>query len=609
MNDAASIGAHDYVPGQRSPLELAIIGKYKDVVLAILRTWNRQGQYKDAERAGAYVGLRGILVEAIANEWQDVLLLFIEVMPDRSFRRDDAVVLHALYVCVERRWLDGLQALLARRVCPSHHQPDGNIPILTACKLNDAEMVRMLLDAGAKDLELCIAVVVLNGNQSCFDLLWKGADHSADLVRVAACLAALTDNREILSMVLAAEKPEHLLHQYGRKVRDIVQGWCPKRGLLATILPQLNALLKQDDPSAPLLCAVSKGHYGVTVLLLEHRAEVLIQNDMGLSPLAWACAIGNLDIVQVLLKSGADVSLEPEGEELSLEGVRRAYVSMEMADLLGFLRRHNPLYTEPIFPPPVRIILSPLLVALIKGNADVVRLLLEAGASRERLPHWCAAARESDPGAKSVIDRMLRMATELEDLKAFGPFGLGLSPINISDARFVPLEGRLAAILVRYSDTDWSLQGLQFVHEVRGTHRFCKRHHTSYPNAGDWETTIEQMHLERMDMLPNEYVMQAEVGIGSQHIVSLRFTTNRRVTKWLGGCEGGGRGQVQMPKDVVRVVNVAPAGREIVGVFSSTHDKLLQIGFITRLRMGDNSWRRSMPTTPTSQPAPRLQES
>jgi ankyrin repeat protein len=54
-----------------------------------------------------------------------------------------------------------------------------------------------------------------------------------------------------------------------------------------------------DDPSAPLLCAVAKGHYESTSILLEHHADPLIRNDNGLTPLVWASALGNLDIVQV----------------------------------------------------------------------------------------------------------------------------------------------------------------------------------------------------------------------------------------------------------------------------------------------------------------------
>ena len=54
---------------------------------------------------------------------------------------------------------------------------------------------------------------------------------------------------------------------------------------------------------------------------------------------------------------------------------------------------------------------------------------------------------------------------------------------------------------------------------------------------------------------------------------------------------GGAMRPRQVPKDVKRYVTISPLGREIVGLFSAAHLKWYQIGFITRLRMGDHSWR------------------
>jgi hypothetical protein len=48
----------------------------------------------------------------------------------------------------------------------------------------------------------------------------------------------------------------------------------------------------------------------------------------------------------------------------------------------------------------------------------------------------------------------------------------------------------------------------------------------------------------------------------------MRFTTNYRVCKWLGE-DGYSSGR--------QVVNIAPVGREIVGLFSSTKDKFYQV--------------------------------
>ena len=53
----------------------------------------------------------------------------------------------------------------------------------------------------------------------------------------------------------------------------------------------------------------------------------------------------------------------------------------------------------------------------------------------------------------------------------------------------------------------------------------------------------------------------------------------------------GTKDSTQFPKEARRVTTVTPLGREIVGLFSAARAKWYQVGFITRLRMGDYSWR------------------
>jgi hypothetical protein len=322
---------------------------------------------------------------------------------------------------------------------------------------------------------------------------------------------------------------------------------------------------------------------------MELHADPHICASNGLTPIVSACAQGHLDIVKALLKRGASVSLAPSQVELSFDDMKKAYNRQCMNEATAFISRNSPF----VFQKPadsgheIQLIMSPLLVALLKGHLDVVRLLLEAGASKSRIADWCSAALDADPRADVIVRRMMQIAMEYEDLKTFGPFGFSEHPLNFSDARYLPQEGRLSAIILQFSDCEWSLEAIQFVHQLRGEDRYLRRHHTSMPHAGDWETTNQNLHLERMDLAPSEYIIQAEVAMAEKHILSLRFTTNRRVTKWLGGTTDAS----DSPKDACRVVTVNPLGREIVGLFSATQAKWYQIGFITRLRMGDYSWR------------------
>ncbi|MGC9137258.1 ankyrin repeat domain-containing protein [Caldivirga sp.] len=51
-----------------------------------------------------------------------------------------------------------------------------------------------------------------------------------------------------------------------------------------------------------------EGH--VIKLLLSHRADPSIGDNVGWTPLHWAVGLGDVNIVELLLKHGADLTLE-----------------------------------------------------------------------------------------------------------------------------------------------------------------------------------------------------------------------------------------------------------------------------------------------------------
>jgi hypothetical protein len=202
----------------------------------ILDTWTRDRQYPDAERTGEFVGMK-ILHEAVQNEWPDIAQKFIEVI--HHFDISDPIVQQTLFTCVQKRWIGCLESLLQRGVDPTQRYSDDSIPLLIACKLQDTEIMQLLLDAGAKDLEITILQAIFLGYQEGFNLLWKRMAHTADLVRATCCVAALSNRMEILKVILKAERPEMILHRFGRKVRTICYGWC-KKLVFKKLLPRLD---------------------------------------------------------------------------------------------------------------------------------------------------------------------------------------------------------------------------------------------------------------------------------------------------------------------------------------------------------------------------------
>lgn len=255
----------------------------------------------------------------------------------------------------------------------------------------------------------------------------------------------------------------------------------------------------------------------------------------------------------------------------------------------------------------INVTISPLIAALYKGQEDVVRLLVEAGAEcHTELNHWCDQAIIDEPRLEPVLRRMMSIAMLYDDFKAYGPFGFQGYQVNSADVGNIPREGTIHAIIVQFSLLDGSaITALQFVHMVNGQPFPCKIHHTNEAHAGNFDALNNFSHVERLTLEDNEYVISAELGVGDRFITSIRFTvrpydvanlhpqgtlllltldasifislqialkspatclpaqTNYRVCKWLG---------VDPVKHKYRVVTVAPTGREIVGLFTSVHD-------------------------------------
>lgn len=63
---------------------------------------------------------------------------------------------------------------------------------------------------------------------------------------------------------------------------------------------------------APLHYAATKGHVGITKLLLEHHAYIDAESPNKSTPLMMAAMYGTFDVVKLLVEEGADVSLKNE---------------------------------------------------------------------------------------------------------------------------------------------------------------------------------------------------------------------------------------------------------------------------------------------------------
>jgi hypothetical protein len=174
----------------------------------------------------------------------------------------------------------------------------------------------------------------------------------------------------------------------------------------------------------------------------------------------------------------------------------------------------------------INVTISPLIAALYKGQEDVVRLLVEAGAEvHTELNHWCDQAIIDEPRLEPVLRKMMSIAMLYDDFKAYGPFGFHGYQVNSADAGNIPREGTIHAIIVQFSLLDGNaITALQFVHMVNGQPFPCKIHHTNEAHAGNFDALNNFSHVERLTLEDNEYVISAELGVGDRFITSIRFT-------------------------------------------------------------------------------------
>lgn len=77
--------------------------------------------------------------------------------------------------------------------------------------------------------------------------------------------------------------------------------------------------MQDKDGRTPLMFAVAEGNFDVAKSLIEHGADLNIQNNNGETALHLAAIYGNDKIARLLLKHGAAVN------QYTLEGVTRKF--------------------------------------------------------------------------------------------------------------------------------------------------------------------------------------------------------------------------------------------------------------------------------------------
>ncbi|KAI9797275.1 MAG: Ankyrin-2 [Piccolia ochrophora] len=175
--------------------------------------------------------------------------------------------------------------------------------------------------------------------------------------------------------------------------------------------------------ASPLQLAAQASHDGVVHALLDYGADINACQGGG-TALQRACRRGNLSTVDLLLRQGADIEAFDlknfPGSHGWLTPLQKAASRSSSADIVRTLLDHGANvhgYTGPaqLLAPSN---LTPIQLAVARGDAGVAQLLRDCGARDERHPHAVATQEAAQSATPDWLHGLLASAVSMGDVQA-----------------------------------------------------------------------------------------------------------------------------------------------------------------------------------------------
>ncbi|KAJ8352494.1 hypothetical protein SKAU_G00239700 [Synaphobranchus kaupii] len=374
----------------RTALRAAAWAGHQEIVLALLE---HGGQPDRADREGrtpliaaAYMGHReaveALLVHGAQVDVQDA---------------DGRTALCVAAMCVPsaaggQGHGDVVSALLERGADPSHRDNDGMTPLLLSAYEGQAQVLELLLEAGADVDESAglrgtasaavtplLAAASMGHKAAVNAVLFWGA--TADAIdgegRTALSLAAARGSMEVVRLLLDRGLDEN--HKDHLGWTPLHAAACEGHRAVCATLTENGSLARVAEPDnegrTPLILAAQEGHCGTARLLLDRRSPVDHRGYDGRSALSAAALEGHDEVAELLMRRGADTDVrDAEGRPLLyllvLEG------RLDMAALL-IQKGGTPLESRDSEGR------TALHVAAWRGSLEAVGLLLRGGADTD----------------------------------------------------------------------------------------------------------------------------------------------------------------------------------------------------------------------------------
>ena len=249
-----------------------------------------------------------------------------------------------------------VRALVSQRADVNARSSDGSTALLWLAHWNDAETSDLLLRAGAdanaaNDFRMTpLSEACINGNATLVRLLLKAGAN--------ANMAIATGETPLMTCARTGSADAvRLLVEYGAAV---------------------NAAEPKQNQTA-LMWAAAERHPDVVKALIEAHADLKANTKQGFTALHFAARVGDLESVKLLLAAGVDIDILTQAGGAT----NRVNTQLGIAKTVGTIG-----YT-------------PLLVAVVRGQVDLARFLLDQGADPNILAagytplHWAASQWES----------------------------------------------------------------------------------------------------------------------------------------------------------------------------------------------------------------------
>lgn len=272
-----------------------------------------------------------------------------------------------------------VKLLIDRNASVDAQTNQGNTPLILAAANGHTECVKLLLDAGANTEEhnesghTALMEAASNGHVEVAKLLTsKGASintHSHEFKESALTLACYKGQLEMVKFLLEAGADQE--HKTDEMHTALMEASMDGHVEVARLLINSGAQVTMPAESfeSPLTLAACGGHVELAMLLLERGANIEEVNDEGYTPLMEAAREGHEEMVALLLSQGADINAQTEETQ---ETALTLACCGGFLDVVDFLIKAGAEISAGTH--------KPLMEASQEGHVELVKYLLAVGA-------------------------------------------------------------------------------------------------------------------------------------------------------------------------------------------------------------------------------------